>query len=150
MKTIAATFACLTSLAIASPVLTQENRPCSNFTDVNRVLRNNYVEKSPLLIKNIRLERSEDMLTNATAKTLNRSKRVINRACVILRYERKQNQTPEVIAYVTGLPIGPISPGKEIPVKWRVPNPGWNSSTMNPDREDISNIIVHVHDIQTF
>ena len=150
MKTIAVVLACLASLAIAPPGLAQQNGPCSNFTDLNRVLRQNYVAKSPLLIQNIRLARSEDMFTNATAKVLNRSKRMINRACLILRYERKQSRTPEVVAYVVGLPINRIAPGKEMALQWRVPNPGWNSSTMNPNREDIRNIVVQVHDIQAF
>lgn len=144
MKPIAVVFACLASFTIATPTWAQSQKyewPCRDAFDINRVLQGKYsTQNSPLLIRNIRLGRSSIVFTDTTAKVLNRSKRVVNRACVALRYERRQNGTSEVIQYMIGLPIDHVAPGKEIPVNWSIPTPdgGWKNTT------------VFVHAIRTF
>lgn len=143
MKPIAAAVACLTSFAIASPAFAQPQGykwPCRDAFDFNRVLQGDHsVQNSPLLIRNIRLE-SDGVFTEVTAKVLNRSKRVVNRACVVLRYERQQNGKSEIIQYTIGLPIGRIAPGKEVSVNW--PNSGLDSNHKK--------ISIFVHAIRTF
>jgi hypothetical protein len=102
MKPIAAAFACLTSFTIAVPALAQSQRsewPCRDALDSNRLLQGKYsTQNSPLLIRNIKIAQSRIVFTDAMAKVLNRSKRVVNRACVALRYERRQNGKSEVIS----------------------------------------------------